>query len=158
PPQHRAWFVAEPARDPVAFGQRFGFGFPSGGYVSKRGDSIYHFPISAIDLQTGVDQLCGLHIPFKGKIPAPKTNYSTVDVPGGRDTIHNFGPWLLGLTQLQLEGSILEITLGMEDWSAAVRFDLSEADSLRPPVARQVEKDDIKAWVKSLGNVNKRDD
>jgi ankyrin repeat protein len=154
PVQPRAWLLADRACDAVAFGQGFGFCFPSGGNISNMGDSIYHFPVSAINLQTCVDQQFWLHVPFKGKVPSPKTNFSGIDVPGGRDAIHTFGPYLLGLTQLRLEGSVLEITLGMEDWSAAVHFDLSETDFLRSPVRRQPDQDDVKEWLRSLGNVN----
>jgi ankyrin repeat protein len=154
-PPH-AWLVADRAGDPVAFGKTHAFCLPSGGYVWRRGDSVYHFPLSAVDLQTGSEQRCVLHVPFKRKLPAPTTNFSSRTSRTGQ-AIRARGPYLLAVTHLRLDSNTLQITLGMEKWSATAHFDLSKVDSLRTAPERNRETD-VKEWIKSLGNVNKRDD
>jgi hypothetical protein len=140
-----AWLGADPVADAIAFGQTHAFCVPSGGYLSMREDSVYHFPLSAIDLQHGIDQPCSLHVPFRGKVPLPDSNYSRGHLLEEGDTIHKYGCYLLGLTQLHLDGSHLEITLAQETPRSAttLRFDLSAADAFRPGVTNNVEKDAI---------------
>src|SRR5262249_45576955 len=127
--QPHAWLRTGPAGDATAFGKTHTFCLPSGGYVARPDDSVYHFPLSAVDLQTGDERRCVLHVPFKGKVPPPKTNNSAGS-RRGRGTVQASGPYLLAITNLRLEGNILEVTLGMEKWSSSVAFDLSKADSL----------------------------
>jgi ankyrin repeat protein len=155
--QRHGWLTAGQASDPIVFGKTHAFCLPSGGYVARQDDSVYHFPLSGIDLQTGDEQRCLLHVPFKGKVPVPKMNYSSRS-SGGGSTVHASGPYLLGITQLHLEENTLEITLGTAKTSSSLFFDLGKADSLRKSVETDSEQEDLKAWVKSLGNVNKRDE
>jgi ankyrin repeat protein len=150
--QPDAWLAADPASDAVAFGRTHAFCLPSGGYISKPHDHVYHFPLSAIGLDDGAEQACTLHVPFAGEAPVPGTNYSMRGT-GEEAKIHTHGPYLLGITQLRLVDGILEITLG----SAAVRFDLHELDFLRPQAASRQDDQAIAAWVRALGDVNKRD-
>src|SRR5947209_5690158 len=110
--QPHAWLTTGQAGDPIAFGKTHAFCLPSGGYVVRQDDSVYHLPLSAIDLQTGADHRCLLHVPFKGKVPVPRTNYSASSRRGS-STIHASGPYLMAITQLHMEDNLLEITLGL---------------------------------------------
>jgi ankyrin repeat protein len=153
-----AWLLADSACDAVGFGPTHAFCLPSGGYISSPSDSVYYFPLTAVDLGSGTEQLGTLHVPLEGTITAPQTNCSTRESPSGEMTIRACGPYLLGVTGLRVTGERLEITLGMEHWSASVRFDLSGLCSLRPHTVTDAEEKVITAWLKSLGNVNKQDD
>jgi ankyrin repeat protein len=155
-----AWLIADRAVDAAAFGQTHAFCIPSGGYISKRDGSVYDFPICAVDFKTGDKRALVLHVPFQGKIPPNATKQQRAldgDLsPALSPAIRKYGPYLLAITGLHSDGSILEITLGMEKWSAALRFDLNVIGSFRPSATQDLEAEQIKKWVKSLGNVNKR--
>jgi ankyrin repeat protein len=158
-PRHaNAWLVADRAGDPVAFGDIHAFRLPGGGYVEPENKSIYHFPLSAINLETGVERSFLLHVPFKGDLPRPKENYSETRSANGRLVIHNLGPYLLGVTGLRVDGKGLEITLGMENWSAVLSFDLGKSDLLGAGPAPPEGPDPVKAWLARLGDVNKPDE
>jgi ankyrin repeat protein len=155
--QPQAWLVADPACDAVAFAQGQAFCLPRGGYVSRPDDAVYHFPVGVVDLESGGEQEWLLNVPFRGKLPAPETNYSE-DASRARNTFHAHGPYVLGITQLRIAGNVLEVTLGMKNWSAVVRFDVSAVKSLRAGPRAQQQDDGIKSWLQSLGDVNKRDE
>jgi hypothetical protein len=121
-----AWLTSDKARDPVAFAGRWAFRLPGGGYVLDKAKSEYRFPVSIINLKNGSDRTMTLTVPFKGQLPTPKSNYSQSRGADGKQRWHTIGPYLLAITQLQAEGDRLSITLGMEDWSAVVEFDVSE--------------------------------
>jgi hypothetical protein len=124
------WLVADRSGDPLAFSDAHAFCLPAGGFVGHQNKSIYHFPLTVLDLQTGVEHSSLLHVPFKSELPRPKANYSEDQTADGRQVIHAFGPYLLGVSGLRVDGKTLEITLGMENWSAVLAFDIGKSDLL----------------------------
>jgi len=98
----------------------------AGGYVTEPNAGTYHFPLSMVDLKTGADRAMLLSVPFKGKLPEPKINYSSTSTPQGKPRLQTMGPHVLAITWLQVEESRLQVTLGMEKWSRSVEFDLSQ--------------------------------
>lgn len=125
PPDLTGWFFTDKAGDPVAFGQKFAFTVPAGGYVADEGKMVFDFPLVAVDLANGQERELTLHVPFSGKLPIPQTNIGTTH-DGDKKTYHTYGPYLLAVTQLHGEGDELEVTLGMEDWTRTLVFDVSK--------------------------------
>lgn len=120
-PSPKAWLTADPAGDPVAFCRTDAFRLTGESYILKADDNVYHFPICRLNLQTAQSQPLLLHVPFDGKVDLPSTNYSQAE-----GTTHTMGPYLLGVTWLEVHGDALQIVLGMEDAGAcAVEFDLA---------------------------------
>lgn len=72
-----------------------------------------------IDLETSVNQTLLLDVPYRGKISPPRTNYTDFG-----DHVETRGPYLLGITGLDVRGTTLRITLGTRETSTAVDFDL----------------------------------
>lgn len=107
----------------------------AGGYVSTQEDNVYHFPLSAVNLETGLDRPLLLSVPFEGSIELPQTNLSRTHGPDGCVMVHVVGPYLLAVTQLRIEGTRLLVTLGMEGTSSIVEFDLSDSQVMRSSVA-----------------------
>ena len=110
------------AGDPLTFGDPFSFRVCAGGYVYPA-QPIYRFPITAVDLKTGVDHPLLLNVPYKGKVPEPTTNYSRSGSKG-KDRWRTFGPHMLAITGLEVEGMRLRVVLGMEKWSGVLAFDI----------------------------------
>ena len=52
PARPESWLTAGKAGDPVAFSSTHAFRTAGGGYVLKQSDSIYRFPLLALDLQS----------------------------------------------------------------------------------------------------------
>ena len=127
-----AWFATGKARDPVAFGDTQAFCLPAGGYIAREADSVYRFPITAIDLSTGLDIGMLFNVPFKGKIAIPSTNYSRATSPDGTQSYRTRSHHEAAVTGLQADGSQIEIVLGMEKWAASVKFDTSKLHRQQP--------------------------
>jgi hypothetical protein len=121
-----AWLTADPAGDPVAFADSVAVWVSGGGYVPDRTAGVYHFPLAMIDLATGVDQAMVLKVPYSGTLPEPTTNYGQSVGPGGAVRWHKLGPYVLAVTGLQMDGSRVQVTLGMEKWSRTLSFELAE--------------------------------
>jgi hypothetical protein len=121
-----AWLRSDKAGDPIAFTEKWAFRPLIGGYVLDESKPVYYFPISVIDLRTGLDRTMTLHVPFEGKLPKPTTNYSGFNRPSGKSGIHTMGPYIMAITQLRVEGKTLRVTLAMEKWSAVADFDVDE--------------------------------
>jgi hypothetical protein len=119
-----AWLRADPSGDPVAFGDAFAFRVCEGGYVVKPSAGVYHFPLSMVDLETGMDRTMALSVPFKGNLPEPKSNYSQSSTPHGEARWQTTGPYVLAITWLQVVDNRLRVTLGMENWARSVEFNL----------------------------------
>jgi ankyrin repeat protein len=121
-----AWFFTGKAGDPVAFGNSFAFCLPAGGYVSKKGDKTYQFPIAAVDLTTGVESSLLLKVPFDGEFVIPKTNVAMERSADGREVYRMGSFHLLAITKLAAEGDKLEITIATENRPYGLRFDLGK--------------------------------
>jgi ankyrin repeat protein len=152
-----AWLTSGKAGDPVAFSDTHAFCLPAGGYVTDGDRATFHFPLTAIDLRTGIEQPLLLHAPIQGTVAAPKTNFSESRV-AGKTAIRTFGSYLVAVTRLHTDGNILRVTLGAAGWSGEVWFDLGGVEVLRAAGADKREDEAFAAWVKSLGGVNKTDD
>jgi hypothetical protein len=121
-----AWLISDPAGDPVAFGDDYAVRVSAGGYVPDADAGVYHFPISMVDLKSGVSRDLELKVPFTGQLPLPQTNFSRTTRAGGKDQWHPFGPYVLAVTGLRVDGTRLRITIGMENWARDLEFDLRE--------------------------------
>ena len=151
-----AWLTSGKAGDPVAFSDTHAFCLSAGGYVTNDDRATFHFPLTTIDLRTGNEQPMLLHAPLRGTIAAPKTNFAETRA-AGRTAIRTFGPYLVAVTRLHTDGQILRVTLGAENWSGEVWFDLAGVEVLRAAGGNKREDEAVAAWVKSLGDVNKID-
>jgi ankyrin repeat protein len=123
--EQTAWFHAGKAGDPAAFGETHAFCLPGGGYVSKKDESVYYFPLAAVDLTTGVDSSLVLNVPFEGSFPVPTVNVSH-ESGNGTESYRALSFHLLAITGLATESRELEITLTTETQTHAVRFDLKD--------------------------------
>jgi CheY-like chemotaxis protein len=123
-PEPAAWLVADPAGDPMACTASHAFRPLAGGYVEKKGERVYHFPIAKIDLVTGLSEFLTLNVPFEGDIPTPQKNFS-----GMPDGLHIHGPYMLGVTWLDVKGNTLEMVIGSPNKASSVRFSLADLGS-----------------------------
>jgi hypothetical protein len=115
------WFSAAKAGDPSAFNRDTCFRLPEGGYVTRKGDKVYRFPVSRIRLPGGAAKTMTLVVPFSGRFRLPTTNYS-----GGATRMRSFKPHLLAVTGLAFQGKDLVIRLGGVKTSVGLHFKLSE--------------------------------
>jgi hypothetical protein len=125
-PERKAALSADKAGDPWALTDKFAYLVPGGGYVEDFEKPIYEFPITRVDLATGVERLFTLNVPYRGKLPEPTANFGTVPLPGGKRGVQARGPYLLAVTWLDAEDHTISAMLGMENWTAALTFDLRE--------------------------------
>lgn len=116
-----AWLTARRAAQPVVLNESHAFHLPGGGYVTNKGDHEYKFPIAVLDLSSGVERQLVLNVPFTGTISAPSTNYS-----GSAATISTTGSYVMAITDLGADDSSLDVTLGMEKWSATLKFNVED--------------------------------
>ena len=82
-----------------------------------------------IDLDTGMSRSMELSVPFEGKVSEPKHNYSTTTSPDGTKSIRAMGPYMMGVTILEVDRDRLHITLGMEDWHRAIEVPIRELEA-----------------------------
>lgn len=129
PAKAKAWLRADPARDAVAFGPGWAVRPRSGGYVLTKESEEYKFPLSLVDLSTGTSRDMELRVPFGGRVPEPENNYSRMFDPKGKDEWHACGPHILGITALSADGDRLRVTLGMENWTRTIMFEVPKAKS-----------------------------
>jgi hypothetical protein len=115
----KAWLRADPASEAVAFTPTHAFRAAAGGYVGRRDESVYRFPITVIELTTGTERTITLAVPVAGKIPEPNKNFSKMG-----ETISTYGAYLLGVTDLRMEGQSLRVILATKESAAEVEFDL----------------------------------
>jgi hypothetical protein len=126
-PERKAWFKSGKGGDSTAFGSRFAFRGGAGGFIADRTTKAYSFPISIVDLSTGVDRTANLQVPFEGEFPLPTQNVSKFD-----DTTEAMGPYLLAVTYLQLDGGRLAIVLGQKDSAIGLAFDVKSLEASVP--------------------------
>jgi hypothetical protein len=121
-----AWLTTAKACDPVAFSKTHAFCLPGGGYVVRESDSIFRFPIAAVDLSTSLNADMVLDVPFRGNISIPTTNYSSRQSPDGTRSIRTTMHHEAAITGLTMSDGLLEIVLGTEKWAGSVKFDVSK--------------------------------
>jgi hypothetical protein len=122
--EQSGWLVADRAGDPIAFNRTNAVRLPAGGFVAAKDDRVYQFPISIVDLNTGIEKSITLRVPFHGELRTPATNYSETRLPHGSPSFHTMGPYKLAITHLELLESRLQIVLGMEEWTGSLDFDI----------------------------------
>ena len=122
PQTPEAWLSADPGTNCVAYTATHAFRLSGGGYISNPGEHLYRFPLSRVDLGTGVANPLLLCVPFDGEIQQPKANYKG----SGQGRVHAQGPYRLAVTWLEVRGGVLRIVLGSEDRASAIDFDLAE--------------------------------
>lgn len=150
-----AWLRTGKAGDPVTFGETHAFWIPSGGYIHKKEDRAYRFPIEAIDLQEGKQTDMLLDVPFKGDIRLPDTNISTDKLPDGTE-MHETRLFVeLAVTAMNAQEGFLDITLGAEHSATTLRFNLREAVELQ--VAVPASPDPMAAARIRAANIKKED-
>ena len=123
-PECKAWFKSGKGGDSTAFGSRYAFRGGAGGFIADKKTKLYSFPISIVDLSSGVDRTALLQVPFEGEFPLPTENVSTVE-----DTTEAMGPYLLAVTYLQLDGERLEIVLGQKGSAIGLTFDVKSLEA-----------------------------
>lgn len=127
-----AWLTAGRAAQPVVFNESHAFHLPGGGYITNKGDHDYKFPIAVLDLSSGVERQLVLNVPFAGTISAPNANYS-----GSAATISTTRSYVLAITDLEADDSSLDVTLGMEKWSATLKFNVEDIEPDTTSTVRQ---------------------
>jgi hypothetical protein len=125
-----AWLRSDPAGSPLALGESHAFRVTAGGYIPDQEAHRYRFPISIIDLKTGVDQSVTLDVPFKGELPKPGSNCRIFYGSDGKEKYETHGPYVLAITSLRVENQRLQVTLGMEKWARTLNFDLESVIGL----------------------------
>jgi ankyrin repeat protein len=128
---------ADRAGDPVAFSATHAFCLPAGGYVSHEDAATYRFPITAVELGTGMDRSFVLKIPFEGKLSKPETNVSESG-PAGRRILKVMGPYGLAVTKLEIDGDSLAITVGTDNETFLLQFDLRQLDLTNTTASRPI--------------------
>jgi hypothetical protein len=119
----QAWLTADAAGDPLAFGSDIAVRVAAGGYVTDPDKPVYRFPLALVDLRTGAEHALVLNVPYKGKLPEPKTNYSMETLDDGKKRWQAMGPHVMAVTGLEVQDNRLRVTLGMEGWAAVLAFD-----------------------------------
>jgi len=127
-----AWLISSSAGNPLAFSDGLAFQVIAGGYVKDEDATVYNFPIAMVDLKTRTDRSLLLNVPFKGKVPKPKTNFSSTTSQDGKQSLQTLGPHLLAITWLAVEGKQLVVTLGMENESRTLEFNIDGIDERNP--------------------------
>jgi hypothetical protein len=130
-----AWLVSGWMNIPIAFGKST-FRLPAGGYITKRTDRIFHFPLAIMDLKTGLERDLTLAVPFRGEVPDPETNFCSEVQRNGETRWSTLGPYVLAISEMSLEGDRLRIGLEsgdwsmdhtrVEDWTAVLTFEVGE--------------------------------
>lgn len=139
------WLRADPNRDAACFSDRWLFRAGQA-YLLKRTDPVYTFEINVIDHATGVKQMdLNLAIPFDGNLPTRKRETvfgESIEPPSSGWTR---GPYLLSISGIEIEGSVLRIVLKSHAYhsgleadppQAALEFDLKPLilmDATSPP-------------------------
>ncbi len=83
--KQKAWLVSGWMDIPIVFERATAFRLPAGGYITKRSDNIYHFPLGIIDLKTGLERNLTLDVPYHGEVPDPETNFCSEEQRNGED-------------------------------------------------------------------------
>lgn len=149
-PPH-AWLTTGRAAQPVAFSQSQAFRLPGGGYITNKGDHDYHFPITATDLSSGIEQELVLHVPFEGTISAPGKGRTDTEDRVSTATFH-----VMAITDLRADDRSLDVTIGMEKWSATLTFSLDSLEGDTTSASRQDEPTrDYTARIEQFGSPKK---
>jgi hypothetical protein len=128
PPVDMGWLSGQPAGDPVVFTDRVAVRTTGGGSFGAKGEQVVRFPLALTDLTTGQQSALTLALPFQGTVKQPTVNLRGKYGPDGKEIGSlTWGPYLIGLTDLQVQGKRLRVTVAMDqDWSETLEFSLDE--------------------------------
>jgi hypothetical protein len=127
PVERQAWFVAEPLNGVAAFSQTHLFRAVSGGYVEKKAEAIYRFPITEVDLSTGFSRDLELAVPLERQLTLPRTNFRAMKRKNAGQEVEGVkasGTYLLAITRLEVDNDekLLRVVMGMEDSATSLEF------------------------------------
>ncbi len=121
PRSRKSWMSCDPDGDPVALGPSAGLRTAGGGWIEKRGDTLFHFPLSLLDPSDGSAREIELRVPFEGSMSMPSTNYR-----GDANSLHTWGWRGLALTKLELAADRLLVWLANSKQVWKLEFDARE--------------------------------
>jgi hypothetical protein len=138
------WLNADPDRDAACLTDRWLFRAGKA-YVAKKEERLYRFQIGTVDVITGIKGAdLTLTIPFDGDLPKPR--YGTF----GGDSAWTDSPHVLGISDLQVEGSILRVITKRSEPAGgeskidyprtALEFDIGSLGQCRPGSQERSEK------------------
>jgi len=118
------WLTTGKAGNPLALGTKRGFQVLAGGYARAAEKRVFLLPVATFKYVDGTMENLLLRMPMAEEIEFPKTDAIIIE-----DNIcRAFGPYLLGVTGLRLEGDRLAIIVGMEERAAELVFELPQAE------------------------------
>lgn len=121
--RNEVWLSAGTACDSTVMLKRFAVSVTRGGFINKKGDALYQFPISVTDLQSGAQKNLLLKVPFSDAISAPRQNYSS-----NGDSYQTRGPYKLAITSFSLTDDRLQIVLGSRGAAQNLEFEFQQRD------------------------------
>jgi hypothetical protein len=123
-----AWLLADrDSHRPIAFDGMRAVRLAAGGFVERKGDRVYQFPISIVNLVDGTERPGTLRVPFHGELPTPSTGLDASPEPGGPYKLHTTGTYQLWIEDLGLRGARLEVVLRTKERAMAVELDIAAA-------------------------------
>jgi hypothetical protein len=121
-----AWLVIKRSRDITAFNSSHAFCITADSYVKKSGDRTYHFPVSIIELNTGMTHDMALSVSVSEPVQPPSSNYSTQALSDG--SVQYITHWHRGLNvrRILLHDTVIEFIFGLGNKASSATFDLSD--------------------------------
>lgn len=152
--EHAAWLRAASEGKPVAFNATHAFVVREGGFIRRKNEQVYRFPLCAVDLATGLATEMTLCVPFAGLAKVPASNFSSTRTPEGTTVFQLCTSLGFAVVDLRVLGERLEIVLGTDKApDRAILFDL--AGVLEPrPVAPVDPMETARARVRALSSTN----
>ena len=152
-----AWLTADVDCHNVELLEGFAIGVTDGGYIKKKKDALYHFPISITNLETGKQVSLELKVPFTAPIPSPRSNYRK-----SGDNYEADGTYMLGIKQLSVIDDRLEFVFWSRGEWRRLEFEFSRKDlfglfDLKEPVEAAKEKIEVPEGLTLLDVANDPD-
>jgi hypothetical protein len=119
--RQNAWLKTGTAGDVSAFTEAALYSLPVGAWVENQNEHLIHFPLTRMDLKSGMSREFDLKVVSAGTISKPQSNYSS---SGGTYSTH--GAYFAAITGLAVHGAELWVTVGWEDGAAILVFDTTK--------------------------------
>ncbi len=125
-PHFDAWLVSPVHTRAPAFGHRLAIVQTAGARILDQDDSMFLFPLVAVDLISGRTCEMIVDVPFKGQAPAPPMNFASS--PWRR--FETFFPYIAWIKSFSLESGELRCVLHEDDSGREIqlRFEFDETD------------------------------
>ena len=117
------WLSAGTACRSTVMLKRFLVSVIEGGFIKKKGDTVYQFPISVTDLQGGGQKDLLVKVPFSTPISAPLQNYKRT-----HDRYQTSGAYKLAITSFSLSDDRLQVVLGSRETAHNLEFEFQRKD------------------------------